>query len=271
MVAILPAKRTAKAEAIGEAVKTTALFPYLKPCSPAPGIVATPKTTEASQKATPSPPTLGKRRRRWLALAFGLTHSVAIGLGLWVPSLWKRLPPGATVSPQQGTHEQLLQGRLWQALGTQALADTLLAAKEQRLDQQLAAAEQSRLQAQQLRLEAEADAQNLTRQAENRARQTKVDALRQADLIQLDTTLIGAEQVIYAEPGEAVTLKFMARIQCEEGSFGETATATPSDTRIAAREIRNLAQCYPSPETAAGEPIGEVGDWPIAFLKQEPQ
>ena len=152
MVAILPAKRTTKAEAIGESVKTTALFPYLKPCSPAPGIVATVKTTEASPKATLSPPTLSKRQRRWLALAFGLTHSVAIGLGLWVPSLWKRLPSGATVPPQQGTHEQLLQGQLWQALGEQALADTLVVAKEQQIDQQLAAAEQIRLQAQQLRL-----------------------------------------------------------------------------------------------------------------------
>jgi hypothetical protein len=126
------------------------------------------------------------------------------------------------------------------------------------------------LQAQQLRLEAEAQAKNFTAQAAQQAQKTHVDAMRRADIVALDATYIGAEQVIHAEAGADITLKFTARIQCKDGSFGETAVAAPVDSRITPREIRNLAACYPSPETPAGKAIGQSGEWGVAFFKMEP-
>lgn len=271
MVATLPAQKAPQSEAL----KTKALFPYLKPCPPAPGIATPAKTTEACAVTTcwqPAP--LGKRQRRWLKGAFGLTQGIAIGLGLWLPSLWQHSPPVAVEENRERTTQQLAQTSLWQALGSKALSETLAStqqvAQEKQIHEHLAAAEQARFQAQQLRIDAENKAQNLTTEAKNQARRTTVDAIRQATLIHLDSTFIGAEQIINGTPEDEVTLKFTARIQCQAGAFGETAIATPVDTRIATREIRNLASCYPSSETATGEPIGEIGEWPIAFLKREP-
>ena len=142
-------------------------------------------------------------------------------------------------------------------------------AKQQQTEAALTAAEQERLQAQQLRLDAEAEAKNLVDQAAEQARQKTVAAIRHADAIALDATYVGAEQVIYAEAGSDISLKFAARIQCKDGPFGETAVAAPVDSRIVPREVRNLAVCHPSPETAAGQPVGKAGEWGVAFFKRE--
>jgi hypothetical protein len=245
-----------------DAQKTT-LFSYLKPCQPAPGI--------AQQVNEPSvndlfnqPAGLSKKRGRWLSLVGGALQLTAIGLGLWLPSLWAASKVEPKPVAQISSDE-----RLWNTLASDELADVLIAAKEKQVSENLAKAEQERLQAQQLRINAETRAYNLTEQAAERAQQTDIDAIRQADLVALDATYIGAEQVIYAKAGAAVTLKFTARIQCKEGSFGETAMATPKDPRITPREVRNLAVCYPQAETAAGEPIGQAGEWGVAFFKME--
>jgi hypothetical protein len=244
------------------------LFSYLKPCQPAPGIaqqVSDPSVNAPSVKDRFNQPAeLSKKQRRWLSFVGGTLQLTAIALGLWLPSLWAaaRVEP-KPVAPMSSDE------RLWNTLASEELADVLLAAKEKQADENLAKAQQERLQAQQLRIDAETRAYNLTEQAAERAKQTGIDAKRQADLVALDATYLGAEQVIHAQAGAAVTLKFAAQIQCQEGSFGETAMATPQDPRIAPREVRNLAVCYPSTETAAGHPVGKVGAWGIAFFKME--
>ena len=167
------------------------------------------------------------------------------------------------------TAAQQSQDVLWDTLGSDALAQVLLAEQKKQTQAALSAAEQERLQAQQLRLDAEARAQTLTTQAAEQARRKTAAAMRQADLIALDASYLGAEQVLFAEAGDDVTLKFAARIQCKDGSFGETAVAAPVDARIAAREVRNLAVCYPGEQTPAGQPIGQAGDWGVAFFKLE--
>jgi hypothetical protein len=241
----------------------TPLFSYLKPCKPAPGI-AQQVNDPSVQDLFNQPAALSKKRGRWLSLVGGALQVTAIGLGLWLPSLWT----SSSVEPKP-TAQISSDERLWNTLASDELTDVLLMAKEKQADEDLAKAEQERLQAQQLRLDAETRAYNLTEQAAERAKQTTVDATRQADLVALEATYLGAEQVIHAKAGAAVTLKFTARIQCKEGSFGETAMATPVDARIAAREVRNLAVCYPKAETAAREPIGQAGEWGVAFFKME--
>jgi hypothetical protein len=239
------------------------LFPYLKPCQPAPGIaqqVNHPRVEDLFNQ----PAELSKKRRRWLSLVGGALQLTAMGLGLWLPSLWV----ASKVEPKPAAQMSSDQ-RLWNTLASNELAEVLLAAKEKQVDENLVKAEQDRLQAQQLRIDAETRAYNLTEQAAEQARETGLDAMRQADRIALDATYLGAEQVIHAKAGAAVTLKFTAQIQCKEGSFGEIAMATPKDPRITPREVRNLAVCYPQAETAAGEPIGQAGDWGIAFFKME--
>jgi hypothetical protein len=239
------------------------LFSYLRPCQPAPGIaqqVNDPRVEDLFNQ----PAGLSRKRKHWLSFVGGALQVTAIGLGLWLPSLWAsstvELKPAAQMSSDE---------RLWNTLASDELAEVLLAAKEKQADENLAKAEQERLQAQQLRIDAETRAYNLTEKAAERAKQTGIDAMRQADLVALEATYLGAEQVIHAKAGAAVTLKFAAQIQCKEGSFGETAMATPKDPRITPREVRNLAVCYPNAETAAGEPIGQVGDWGVAFFKME--
>jgi hypothetical protein len=243
----------------------TPLFGYLKPYSPTPGI--TNESNEAPVTALCDQPLhVNKGRRRLLSLLCGAAQAATIGLGLWMPSLGDHPPVATTaemaISPQT-------DDTLWHYLASDELTEAQLAAKEKQINEKLAAAEQARLQAQQLQLNAETQAQNLTAAAANRARQQTVDAFRQADLIRLDATYIGAEQVLYAEAGDEITLKFAARIECEDGAFGETAVATPVDPRIAPREVRNLAVCLPSAQTAAGQPVGEAGEWGVAFLKKE--
>jgi hypothetical protein len=253
MVAVFPESDSQK----------TTLFSYLKPCQPAPGIAQ--QVNEPSvEDLFNQPAGLSKKQRRWLSLVGGALQLTAIGLGLWLPSLWA----AARVEPKPAA-QMSSDERLWNTLASDELAEVLLAAKEKQADENLAKAQQERLQAQQLRLDAETRAYNLTEKAAERAQQTDIDAMRQADLAALDATYIGAEQVIYANAGADVTLKFAARIQCKEGSFGEIAMATPKDPRITPREVRNLAVCYPQAETAAGEPIGQAGDWGIAFFKME--
>ena len=268
--------------------RPTALFKYLKRCQPqAPNIsdegdvsiggsfchwqdpsLVSGRVAFAARDPFDQPPSLSQRKRRWLSLLFGCAQVAAVGLSLWMPERAK--PQPTSVEPQPTTEQQVqeVQERLWYALASESLAETLRTAKEKQVDEQLAIAKQERLQAQQLRIEAEAKARNLTDSAANQARQTTVEAIRQADLIALDATLVGAEQVIYAEAGDDITLKFAARIQCKDGSFGETAVAAPVDTRIAPREVRNLAICYPSPETPTGKPIGQAGAWGVAFFKR---
>jgi hypothetical protein len=241
----------------------TPLFGYLKPYSPTPGI--TNESNEAPVTALCDQPLhVNKGRRRLLSLLCGAAQAAVIGLGLWMPSLGDQPPTPVemAISPQT-------DDALWNYLASEELTEAQLAAKEKQINEKLAAAEQARLQAQQTQLNAETQAQNLTAAAVNRARQQTVEAVRQADLIRLDATYIGAEQVLYAEAGDEITLKFAARIQCEDGAFGETAVATPVDPRIAPREVRNLAVCFSSAQTAAGQPVGEAGEWGVAFLKKE--
>lgn len=246
----------------------TTLFACLKPCQPAPGMVSDAATSKPSADPFAQPVKLSKRRGRFLSLLFGAAHAAAIGVAIWAPSLGQKNSSIVEASAQ--TAQQQAADDLWDTLGSSKLAETLLAAKEKQVEEKLAAAENARLQAQQLRINAEERAENLVTDAANQARRTTVDAVRSADLIHLDTTYIGAEQVIYAEAGGDITLKFASRIQCKDGSFGETATATPVDPRIAPREVRNLANCYPNPEVSAGQPIGEAGEWGVAFFKLEP-
>ena len=246
----------------------TTLFPYLTPCSPAPGIAAANVT---SPDAFNRPARLGKRHGRWLSLLCGAAQAAAIAAGLWIPAQTQVQPVAVKAAVEMtgqpaATHAQDV---LWDTLGSERLASVLLTAKVQQTQAALSAAEQERLQAQQLRLDAEARAQTLTTQAAEQARRKTAAAMRQADLIALDASYLGAEQVLFAEAGDDVTLKFAARIQCKDGRFGETAVAAPVDSRIAAREVRNLAVCYPSEQTPAGQPIGQAGDWGVAFFKLE--
>jgi len=244
--------------------RTTPQLPYLKPCSPAPGIargMTTDNTTATTTDSLNFPPRLNKRRQRLLALLWGTAQAAAISLGLWASALPQKQPVAVEAAATHKTDD------LWEALGSETLAQVLLTAKEQQTDAALAEAKQARLQAQQLRLDAEARAQTLTTQAAQRAREKTKDAVRQADLIALDATYIGAEQVLYAQAGADVSLKFAARIQCKDGRFGETAIAAPLDSRISPREVRNLAACFPSVETPAGKPIGQAGEWGIAFFQ----
>ena len=249
MVAIFPKDNASR----------STLFPWLKPCLPAPGIApASPAATDLFNH----PVRLRKSRRRWLSLVFGSVQAAALSFGLWTSAL----PNTAAVEvPSQTT--ALPQDDLWNTLGSDALAQTMLAATKEQTEAALTAAEQERLLSQQLRLDAEAKARNLTAQAAEQARQTTVKAIHRADLINLDATYIGAEQVLYPETGSDITLKFAARIQCKDGSFGETAVAAPVDSRITPREVRNLAVCYPNPQTDAGKPIGQAGEWGVAFFK----
>lgn len=229
--------------------KKETLFAYLKPCQPAPGIA----TGLATDDSFNWPRRLGKWRRRWLALAFSAAQALAVGGGLWMSH-------PTEVAPARGLPQVVAQDQLWTYLGSDAYAQDQLAGK-------LAAAEQERLLAQQLRINAEENAENLLATAAQRARNKTRSAVRQAEAITLDATFNGAEQVIYGEAGDEVTLKFAARIQCKEGSFGETAVATPPDWRIAPREVRNLKTCFVSAHTPAGKPVGEIGEWGVAFFK----
>ena len=243
----------------------TNLFAYLKPCPPAPGIAISAEQSVREALVTDPfdrPSHLSKRRRRALSFVCGALQVTAMGLGLWAPSLRTTLNVEQAAPISSDT-------RLWNTLASDELAEVLLAAKEKQVNENLAEAEQARLQAQQLRLDAERQAQNLTEYASDRARKMTVEAMRQSDLIHVDTSFIGAEQVIYGEKGDNVTLKFMARTQCKEGALGETAIATPVDPRIVRREVRNLAVCYSNAKTLPGEPIGQVGEWGVAFFKME--
>ena len=274
MVATFPNPDNSPA-ANSPAANSPNLFKYLKRCQPlAPDIAsgATPNLSTASTgDPFDQPPPLSKRRRRVFSLLLGATQAAAISLGLWAAALphsqLANKPSTASAMVQQSQDDP--QRRLWNALGSDALTQALQTAKQQQTEAALTAAEQQRLQAQQLRLDAEAKAKMLVDQAADQARQKTVAAVRRADEIALDATYVGAEQVIYAEAGSDITLKFTARIQCKDGPFGETAVAAPADSRIVPREVRNLAVCHPSPETAAGKPIGQAGEWGVAFFKLE--
>mgnify|MGYP001800075968 FL=1 len=190
-----------------------------------------------------------------MALAFGATHALALGMGLWAASIEQPAPAAAM-------REVSAQERLWSYLGSDAYTRDQLAG-------QLAAAEQARLHAQQLRINAEEEAENIVASAAQQARNAKKIAAQQAEAIRLDSTFIGAEQIIYGEAGDTVSLKFAARIQCKEGEFGETAVAQPLDWRISPREVRNLGTCFVSEQTPAGQPIGEIGEWGVGFVKRD--
>ena len=237
------------------------LFSYLKPCQPAPGIANSP-VSQSDPFNAPLPPM--NKRQRILSLLLGTAHVAAVALGLWGATANALVP----VEPSPIAIQQPSDG-LWEALGSNELTQVLLAAKERKAQAALAEAERDRLQAQQLRLDAEAQAQNLTARAATQARQTTVAAVRSAEAIALDASYVGAEQVLYAKADTDISLKFAARIQCKQGRFGETAVATPLDWRITSREVRNLALCYPNPKTAAGKPIGQAGEWGVAFFKLE--
>jgi len=252
MVAIFPKDNASR----------STLFPCLKPCSPAPGIAP---ASAAATDLFSRPVRLRKSRRRWLSLIFGSVQAAALSFGLWTSALPQTAAVESSLLSQ--TTEQQPQNELWNTLGSDALAQTMLAVTKEQTEAALTAAEQERLQAQQLRLDAEAKAQTLTTQAAEQARQKTVEAIRRADLINLDATYIGAEQVLYPQAGSDITLKFAARIQCKDGSFGETAVASPVDSRITPREVRNLAVCYPNPQADAGKPIGQAGEWGVAFFK----
>lgn len=243
MVAIIPKQKRAKT-----------LFPWLKPCAPGPGVVP----AEIAPVAAPA--CLGKWQRRWLASAFGLTQAIALGLGLWLPSALHKTAAEESAMPVSA------EQRLWDALGSAELDKTMLLAQQQQADQQLKLAQQEALQAQQLRIDAEEKAQRLVAGAKDRAGDMTAVAIRRSNRIKLEATYVGAEQVIQADEGDEVTLKFTARVQCAPGSFGMTAIATPVDARIATREVRNLGRCFPSAEAAAGNAIGEVGEWGVAFF-----
>ena len=143
------------------------LFPYLTPCSPAPGIAAA-TTPDAFNR----PARLGKRRGRWLSLLCGAAQAAAISLGLWASALPQAQPVAVKATEQTSAHTAAQQSQdvLWDTLGSDALAQVLLAEQKKQTQAALSAAEQERLQAQQLRLDAEARAQTLTTRAAEQAR-----------------------------------------------------------------------------------------------------
>jgi hypothetical protein len=253
MVAVFPDPNSPKSN----------LFAYLKPCQPASGIAAQANAPMVSDPFN-QPARLSKRRRRWLSLACGAFQVAAIGLGAWLPSLWA----SKAVNPR--TAEPLSsEQQLWDVLASDEFAEMLLAAKAQKMDEALVKAEQERAQAQQLRLEAEAQATNLRQKAAEVALGQTMEAQRQVDRLAVEASYIGAEQVIVDEPGTEIVLKFTAAIECKAGAFGQTAIATPVASRIAVREIRNLVTCYSSPRTSAGQAIGQVGEWGVAFFNMD--
>lgn len=136
------------------------LFPCLKPCSPAPGIAP------AASDPFDYPVRMSKSRRRWLSLLFSSVQAAARSFGLWTSAL----PQTAAIESLSQTTARQPQDELWNTLGSDALAQTMLAATKEQTEAALTAAEQARLQAQQLRLNAEAKAQNLTAQAAEQAR-----------------------------------------------------------------------------------------------------
>lgn len=249
------------------------LFPYLRPCQPAPGITSPDITSSNVATATAStdllnrPARLSPRRKRWLSLGFGAVHAAALAMSIWLLTL-PQAQPDTPVAVSK-TLKQQAQADLWQTLGSTALAETLLAAKVEQTEQALTAANQDRLQAQQLRLNAEAKARSLTDRAAEQAGQQVAQSVYYARLIAAEGSYFGAEQLLFPNEGDSITLKFDARIQCQSDELGETAVAKPIDTRIASREVRNLALCHPSALTLAGQPIGEAGDIGVAFFKLE--
>jgi hypothetical protein len=243
--------------------QTSNLFSCLKPCQPAPGIAAQSRAPMVHDPFD-QPANLSKRRRRWFSLACGALQVAAIGLGAWLPSAWASravdIQPVEPLSSEQ---------QLWDVLASEEFAAALLAAKEQQVDAALADAEQARAHAQQMRLEAEARATTLTQQAADMALAKTTAAQQQVARLALEASYVGAEQVTVDEPGTDIVLKFTAAIECKPGTFGQTAVATPVASRLAVREIRNLATCYSSPRTAAGQAIGQVGGWGVAFFKMD--
>ena len=228
--------------------KREPLFSYLRPIE------------QESLEQKPKRPRLSKRCRWLLTACFGLTQAASISLGVWL-SVLEQTPLTTEVRVPTA------QEQLWNYLGSDELVDLQTSIRKQRTEAERDEARRDLLQAQQLRIDAERRAQNLVLDAQNKARQTTMDAVKQADAIRLDASLIGAEQVLAANPGDDITLKFAARIQCKEGEFGESAVAYPLDPRISTREVRNLSVCFPRAETPAGEAIGEAGEHPIAFFK----
>lgn len=247
------------------------LFPYLRPCQPASGIVAAAAITAtapvADADALNCPAQLRPRRRRWLSLGFGAVQVAAISLGVWLSGL-PQAQPVTSVAPLKAAAQQA-QTDLWQTLGSDALAQALLIAKAEQTEEALVAAKQDQLQAQQLRLDAEAKARSLTDKAVEQVGQQLAQSVHYARLIAAEGTYVGAEQLLFPAEGASITLKFDARIQCRSDELGETAIAQPVDTRIARREVRNLALCHQSALTPAGQPIGEAGNLGVAFFKLE--
>ena len=184
-----------------------------------------------------------KRLSRLVDIPLGLANVLVLGLSLaFSNGAFKSAAPQETRSAQE-----ISKSDLFKTLGSEKFADFQREYAQEKIAQDLTAAEQAKAEAEDLKMQAAADVSK---------------AKDAAQAIRLEASYDGVEQRYHRPEGFVITLNYPTTVEKEQTEFGFKATARPTTQAGTVRVYINLATVNEG-LVPAGSSIGTVGRYPV--------
>jgi hypothetical protein len=198
------------------------------------------KGTLAHGDATPDISPSRRQLLRWVDITVGLANVAVLGLAI-------SLSHGAFQAPVQAPISKSAADDLYQTLGSAEFEAFQRRYAQEKMAQDLAAAEQMKTEAQRLKAQAS---------------EVKSAAERSAEAIRLEASYDGVAQRYHRPERFEITLNYPTAVTKEKTEFGFKAIATPTTNHGTVRVYVNLATVNEG-LVPAGESIGTVGKYPV--------
>ena len=224
------------------AQQTSLGFPYLK-VSERPA-----KVLPVFSVETVKP--LSKRLSRLINVVFGAVGAMTIGLSLFLSSIEFKSAP-ASGEPVNLSAGDIAADSLFTYLDSPEFKAFQQQYAQEKLEAELAAAEQLKLEASALRNSAAADAE-----------QTKLKAQQSATAMRLEASYDGVGPPFHRPIGFVISLNYPTVVEKTKTEFGYKVIATPTTEKGTVRVYINLASANEGFIPADGE-IGKVGHYPV--------
>lgn len=225
------------------ATRQTSLgFPYLKILDKPAKVLIVPSDNTVKP--------LSKKISRLVNSVFIVAGVMAIGLSLVLSNVSsKKTSDPVDIEKQQA--EEIAAEGLFEYLGSPEFKAFQQQYAQEKLESDMAAAEQLKLEANGLRDAAAAD-----------ATQTKLNAQQSATAMRLESSYDGVGLLFHRPVGFVISLNYPTIVEKTETEFGYKVIATPTTDKGTVRVYVNLASANEGFIPAGGE-IGKVGQYPV--------
>ena len=206
------------------------------------------KVLLASSTETVKP--LSKKISRLIDSVFIVVGAMAIGLSLVLSNVSSKKTADSVDIEKQPAEEIATEG-LFEYLGSPEFKEFQQQYAQEKLESDLAAAEQLKLEANGLRDAAAANAE-----------QTKLNAQQSATAMRLEASYDGVGPPFHRPVGFVISLNYPTTVEKTATEFGYKVIATPTTGKGTVRVYINLVSANEGFIPAGGE-IGKVGQYPV--------